>query len=121
MVNWNAIRLFLILVAQLELSSTQVDYAAAFTHAPIPKPVGYDKMSPEDQQKHDTYVELPRGFKQNHPGCVLKLKKNLYGSKSAPRNWFHHLRDNLKKVGLEQQIDVDPCSFLSDKVTCHGN
>ena len=76
-------------------SSTQVDCTAAFTHAPIPKPVGYDKMSPEDQQKHDTYVELPRGFKQNHPGCVLKLKKNLYGSKSAPRNWFHHLRDNL--------------------------
>ena len=49
---------------------------------------------------------------------MLKLKTNLYGSKSAPRNWFHHLRDNLEKVGLVQQIDVDPCLFLSDKVTC---
>ena len=40
-VNWNTIRLFLILVAQLELSSTQVDCAAAFTHAPIPAPIGH--------------------------------------------------------------------------------
>ena len=52
-VNWNTIRLFLILVAQLELSSTQVDCTAAFAHAPIPKPIGYDKMSPEEQQKQE--------------------------------------------------------------------
>ena len=36
-------------------------------------------------------------------------QKNLYGSKSAPRNWFKHLSDNLEKVGLKQQIDVDAC------------
>ena len=37
-VNWNAVRLLLILTAQLGLATKQVDYTAAFVHADIDLP-----------------------------------------------------------------------------------
>ena len=87
-VHWNTMRLLLTMVAQLNLESTQVDCAAAFTHAPIPKPEGHELMDEEEQKRHNMCVQLPRGFNADKPGMVLKLDKNLCGSKSAPRNWF---------------------------------
>ena len=36
-VNWNTVRLLLIIAAQMELATRQVDYTAAFAHAPIDK------------------------------------------------------------------------------------
>jgi Reverse transcriptase (RNA-dependent DNA polymerase) len=62
-VNWNTVRLVLILSLILGLESKQVDYSAAFVHAPIG-----DK---------EVFVAMPRGFSQ--PGKVLRLKKSLYG------------------------------------------
>jgi Reverse transcriptase (RNA-dependent DNA polymerase) len=61
-VNWNTVRLILILSLILGLESKQVDYTAAFVHAPI-----------GDKQ---VFVAMPRGFSE--PGKVLKLKKSLY-------------------------------------------
>ena len=57
------------------------------------------------------YVEMARGLQQ--PGKVYKLKKSLYGLKQAPRNFFNHLRENLEAVGFEQQLNADPCLFIS--------
>ena len=116
MVNWNIIRLILILTAQLGLKTKQVDYTAAFVHADIDKPPGYDEITPEQQRRQGVFIEMPRGFKQE--GKVLKLKKSLYGLKQSPRNFFNHLKTNLIKVGFEQKVDVDPCLFISDKVIC---
>jgi hypothetical protein len=48
-VNWTTVRLLLILSQVLSLSSKQVDYTAAFVHAPITDTV---------------YVEIPRGFSE---------------------------------------------------------
>ena len=44
-VNWNAVRLLLILTAQLGLATKQVDYTAAFAHADIDLPPNYKEMS----------------------------------------------------------------------------
>jgi Reverse transcriptase (RNA-dependent DNA polymerase) len=59
---------------------------------------------------------MPCGFAE--PGKVLRLKKNLYGKKAAPRFWFQHLREGLVATGFHQMIDVDPCLFILDKVIC---
>jgi hypothetical protein len=56
-VNWTTVRLLLILSQVLNISTKQIDYAAAFIHTPI----------------NDTVqVEIPRGLAES--GKVLKLK-----------------------------------------------
>ena len=99
-VSWTTIRLMLILSLVLRLASRQVDYTAAFLHAPIDE---------------DVYVEMPRGFAE--PGKVLKLKKSLYGLKQAPRNFFQHLKGKLERIGFTSS-SADPCLFISEKVIC---
>ena len=115
-VNWTTVCLLLMLSVQLELATLQVDYTAAFVHAPIDRPPNWDEMTPEEQDRAGVYVGMPRGF--GKPGKVYKLKKSLYGLKQAPRNFFQHLKKNLEQVGFEQQIDIDPCLFISSKVIC---
>lgn len=113
-VNWNTVRLLLILSAQLKLANTQIDFVAAFVNADIDLPPDYDLMSPEEQARQGVFVDMPRGF--GKPGTVLKLKKSLYGLSQSPRNFGNYTRDLLVKIGFEQQIDVDPCLYISDKV-----
>jgi len=91
----------LVLSTILGLSTHQVDYTAAFVHAPM---------------EEDVYVDMPRGFSE--PGKVLKLKKSLYGLRQSPRNFFQHLKGKLEKIGFESAEDVDPCLFISDRVIC---
>ena len=99
--NWMTIRLLLNLATILNLASRQVDYTAAFIHAPIDE---------------DVYVDMPRGFTE--PGKVLKLRKSLYGLKQSPRNFFKFISQKLENVGLVPQTELDPCLFISDKVIC---
>ena len=73
-------------------------------------------MSEDEQLRSRTYVEMPRGFRED--GKVLRLNKALYGLKSAPVAFFRHLKANLEDVGFEQMIEVDPCLFVSEKVIC---
>ena len=100
-VSWTTVRLMLILSAQMELASRQVDYTAAFVHAPIDSEI---------------YVEMPRGFTK--PGKVLRLKKALYGLSQAPNLFFNFLKSKLERIGFEQAVDVDACLFVSPKVIC---
>ena len=117
-VSWTTVRLLLILSAQLGLETLQVDYTAAFVHADVETPPQYDDMTPEEQYRSSQFAEMPRGFAES--GKVLKLKKNLYGKKAAPRLWFNHLKSKLtsKECGFKQMIDVDPCLFISNTVIC---
>jgi hypothetical protein len=78
-VNWTTVRLMLILSIILGLSTRQVDYTAAFVHAPIDKDPDWDSLTPMEQERHGIYVEMPQGFSE--PGKVLKLKCLLYGLK----------------------------------------
>jgi hypothetical protein len=80
-----------------------VDYTAAFVYADVDTPPGFDKMSPEDQYQSSQFAEMPRGFAE--PGKVLRLKKNLYGKKAAPRLWLQHLRERLVATGFQQMAD----------------
>ena len=49
-VSWNTVRLPLVLSAELELATRQVDCTAAFVHAPIDKPPNWDAMSTLEQE-----------------------------------------------------------------------
>jgi hypothetical protein len=115
-VNWTTVRLMLILSIVLGLSTRQVDYTAAFVHAPIDKDPDWDVLTPEEQERRGVYVEMPRGWSE--PGKVLKLKRSLYGLKQSPRNFFQFLKGKLEGIGFESCTDVDPCLFVSDKVIC---
>ena len=99
-VNWQTVRLLLIISILLGLPTKQVDYTAAFVQADIDTEV---------------YVSMPRGF--SIPGKVYKLNKSLYGLKQSPRNYFHHLKGKLEKIGFRQS-DSDPCLFIKPDVIC---
>ena len=115
-VNWTTVRLMLILSIILSLATRQVDYTAAFVHAPIDKDPDWDSLSEDERKKRGVFVDMPRGFSRH--GKCLKLKRSLYGLKQAPRNFFQHLKGKLEKVGFTSNIAVDPCLFISDKVIC---
>ena len=57
-VSWTTVRLLLILSAELQLATKQVDYTAAFVHAPIDRPPNWDQMTPEEQARAGVYVEM---------------------------------------------------------------
>lgn len=115
-VNWQTVRLMLVLSVILELSTKQVDYTAAFVHAPIDKDPNWDNLTEEQKRRAGVYVCMPRGFSQ--AGKVLKLKKSLYGLKQAPQNFFQHLKGKLEAVGFRSHEDLDACLFVSDRVIC---
>jgi hypothetical protein len=115
-VQWTTVRLMLILSLELGLETKQVDYTAAFVHADVDKHPDFDSMTPEEQHKTGVYIECPQGFRK--PGKVLKLKKALCGLRGSPRSFYKRITEALTNAGMEQQIDVDPCLFISDKVVC---
>ncbi len=114
-VNWQTVRLMLILSVILGLSTKQVDYTCAFLHAPIDRDPDWDQLTAAEQAKRGVFVDMPRGFSE--PGKVLRLKKSLYGLKQSPRNFFQHLKTNLEQAGFVS-TEIDPCLFVSDRVIC---
>ena len=70
-VKMSSIRVFLGLVASLDLELEQIDVKTAFLHGDL---------------KEGIYMDQPKGFKvKGKEHMVCKLKKNLYGLKHAPR------------------------------------
>jgi hypothetical protein len=114
-VNWQTVRLMLVMSLLLGLSTRQVDYTAAFVHADIDKDPNWENMTEEERRRSGVYIDMPRGFAKHHK--VLKLKKSLYGLKQSPRNFFLHLKEKLESIGFESSIS-DQCLFISDKVVC---
>ena len=112
--KWTTIRFMLVMAAAYDLCTCQIDYTSPFVQAEIEKPPNWNKMTKQEQDNWGIYVDMPRGFAKH--GHVLKLKRNLYGRSSAPRQWFALLKKRLGEAGFIQQLDVDPCLFISDKV-----
>ena len=80
----------------------QIDFVLAFPQA---KPEG------------DMYMEIPRGCSVNGSkrDYVLRLNKNLYGSKQASKLWFDFLKKGLRKRGFKQS-KADECVFYKGDV-----
>jgi hypothetical protein len=114
-VNWQTVRIMLVMSLLLGLETKQVDYTAAFVHADIDRDPNWDSMSALEREQSGVYIQMPKGFQT--AGRVLKLKKSLYGLKQSPRNFFLHLKEKLELVGFVQS-EHDQCLFVSDKVIC---
>jgi hypothetical protein len=114
-VNWQTVRFMLVVSLLLKLSTKQVNYTAAFLHANIGRDSEWDTMTEAKREKSVVFMNMPKGFQR--PGCVLKLKKSIYGLKQSTRNFYLHLKDKLESIGFESS-ESDQCLFISDKVIC---
>jgi Reverse transcriptase (RNA-dependent DNA polymerase) len=94
----------LLLAAQYNWHTVQLDYVLAFPQAPIERTL---------------YMEVPKGFEikgHDRKDHVLKLHRNVYGSKNAGRTWYQYLRKKLvEEVGFTQS-KIDECVFYKGKV-----
>jgi Reverse transcriptase (RNA-dependent DNA polymerase) len=103
--TWNSIRAMLILATQHQWHTVQIDYVLAFPQAPIERTL---------------YMEIPKGFEledgHDQGKYVLKLHRNVYGSKNAGRTWNQYLSQKLvEKVGFVQS-KVDECVYYKGTV-----
>ena len=102
-VNWSTVKIVLTLTQLAGWCSCQIDYILAFSQAPIDT---------------DIYCYLPTGFHikgGDNSEFVLKLEKNLYGTKQAAANWYEMLKEGLNKEGFKTS-KIDPCLFLRHDV-----
>jgi hypothetical protein len=102
-VQWSTVRLLLVLTAILGLHTRSIDYSNAFAQASIP-------------DGKNVYIEVPKGFAPTDGrDCVMKLKKSLYGSTTAPRLWYEKISKGLIDRGFVPST-MDPCLFISPTV-----
>ena len=96
-VAWSTLRVLLVLSLFLGWDTVSSDFESAFVQSAVKRPM---------------FMHLPRGFKSKSPGRrCLKLLKSLYGSATAPRDWFLHLTKIFRELGL-QQSQHDPCLWF---------
>ncbi|KAI0991395.1 hypothetical protein K3495_g16792, partial [Podosphaera aphanis] len=60
----------------------------------------------------DLYMEMPKGFEKN--GCVLQLRKGLYGLKQAAALWYDDAKATLARQGLFPTVS-DACLYTNRK------
>ena len=98
-VTWTTIRLLLILALTQKWHTSQLDFVMAFPQAMAEKGL-------------DLYLHVPKGFAYDtQEPMVMKLKKNIYGTKQAPRIWGQCLHQGLIDLGFTQS-QVDPCLYF---------
>ena len=96
-VQFSSVRLFLAWSVMFGWTTCCIDFSNAFIQATLSDP---------------TFIHLPRGFESAQPRkTCLRLKKSIYGLSVAPRLWFQHLWQSLKKTGLKQSKH-DACLLL---------
>ncbi|GKC46008.1 retrovirus-related pol polyprotein from transposon TNT 1-94 [Tanacetum coccineum] len=92
-----AIRIFLVFAAHMNMVVYQMDVKTAFLNGNL---------------REEVYVSQPNGFvDKDKPNHVYKLKKALYGLKQAPRAWY----DMLSSFLISQDFSkgsVDPTLFI---------
>jgi len=102
--SWSVIRIVLALAVAMGWKTRQIDYVLAFPQAPLDK---------------EMYMQIPRGVTigdANSKTHVLKLHKNIYGTKFASRQWNHYLTKKLiEEVGFVQS-KIDKCLFYKGNV-----
>ncbi|GKB06642.1 retrovirus-related pol polyprotein from transposon TNT 1-94 [Tanacetum coccineum] len=92
-----AIRIFLVFAAHMNMVVYQMDMKTAFLNGNL---------------REEVYVSQPDGFVDpDNPNHVYKLKKALYGLKQAPRAWY----DMLSLFLISQDFSkgsMDPTLFI---------
>ena len=64
------------------------------------------------QREQPLYCEPPeRTLLGVPPGCLLEIRKTVYGLVDAPFRWNQHLDSSLQKLGYRPSI-LDPCLYM---------
>ena len=96
--RWSTVRAFAALANQHDLDLRQLDVVTAF-------------LVPELASNERVFIEVPDGVQGVPPGCVLELRKTLYGLKNAPRAWSMLLQKKLRSLGFVNSF-ADPCLYI---------
>lgn len=92
-----SIRAVLALTAIEDLELDQLDFTSAFLNGDI---------------NEDLYMEQPEGFREGN--LVCRLKKAVYGTKQAPRQWYIKLHELLCDLGF-RRIESDHSLYIWTK------
>ena len=77
----------------------------------------------------ELFISQPvTGFPGMKPGQLVRVKKNIFGLASSPREWREDLQDGFKRVKINigeetyqfDQCPLDPCVFTQRKVDSSG-
>ena len=101
-VLWSTIRAMLCFASSLNLHSRSIDFQNAFCQA---------------EQKTPLYIELPGYYKvkgRENEDLVLLLKKSLYGTTTAPKQFFEYISAGMESEGFVPSAS-DPCLFIHKK------
>lgn len=99
--RWSTVRAFAALANQHDLDLRQLDIVSAF-------------LIPELPSNERVFIEVPDGVEGVPPGCVLELKKCLYGLKQSGRAWHSFLHARLTSLGFVASF-ADPCLYIRKK------
>ena len=96
-VQWGTVCFLLLLTSILGLHTQPIDFSNAFAQASIP-------------DGKDVYIEVPKGVAPTDGhDCVMKRKKPLYGSTTAPLLWCEKILKGLIHSGFVPS-KMDPSS-----------
>ena len=107
-IDYSTVRLLISLAFRNNWEMFHWDVAVAFTNA---------------KAEEETYVRFPKNFPDDlfpgfKGGIVARLKRNLYGSKSAPKLWYDFLYQVIIELGFKS-VAGHPCLFI--RITRIGN
>ena len=95
-IKLTTMRIALATAAKLDLEMRQCDVMTAFLNGELDEEI---------------YMDQPEGFEvKGHEDKVCKLKKSLYGTKQAARQWNVKINQKLKEFGLTRSNSY-PCLY----------
>jgi hypothetical protein len=101
--NWTTVRTLLQRTIDFNHSLCLADISEAFLYGDI--------------DSEDIYVLPPKEFRRFHPEARWwRLKKSVYGLRSAPLSWNKKYVEEIKRLGWTQS-ELDPCVFHRGKST----
>ena len=101
--HWSTVRILLVFAMINDWYACTKDLLSAFLHARLPEGVSL-------------FAHLPRGYHSTLPGkSCLRLLKSIYGTTTAPRLFFDHLRRGIIRQKFHQSL-MDSCLFIKQDI-----
>ena len=102
--KYKTLRILLALVQHYDLELKQFDIETAFLNADL---------------KEKVYMEIPDGLNmEKNKNKVLLLKKALYGTRQAPREWNTKFNSSIINLGFRKLVK-DSCVYIRKSNTGH--
>ena len=99
-VNIITVRIFFVIVVQMDLELEQMDVVTAFLYGDLDEVI---------------HMEIPEGLRDSkNSNQVCRLLKSIYGLKQAPRQWYAKIHSFLTELGFKSSAN-DPCLYTLHK------